>query len=67
MGIHPADRPILEHQDEDSFDAWLKRKSDVMEEPWVFPSEDVEALPVTLPATPPLPVRSQPINRTSCA
>ena len=49
MGIHPADRPILEPQDEDSFDAWLKRKSNVVEEPWVFPSEKADASPVTLP------------------
>ena len=38
MGIHPADRPILE-QDEDSFEAWLKRKSNEVEKPWTFPDE----------------------------
>ena len=62
MGIHPADRPILEHQDEDSFDAWLKRKSDVMEEPWVFPSEDAES-----ENNGSLPVCSQPINGITSA
>ena len=39
MGIHAADRPIVEHQDEDCFDAWLRRKQKEKEEPWAFPSE----------------------------
>ena len=39
MGIHAADHPIDEHQDEDCFDAWLRRKQKEKEEPWAFPSE----------------------------
>ena len=42
MGIHLADRPILE-QDEDSFEAWLKRKSNEVEKPWTFPDEGAGA------------------------
>ena len=41
MGIYAADHPIVEHQDEDSFDAWLRRKQKEKEEPWDF-SADVE-------------------------
>ena len=26
MGIHPADPPLLEQQDEDSFEGWQKRR-----------------------------------------
>ena len=39
MGIHAADHPIVEHQDEDCFDAWLRRKQKEKKEPWAFPSE----------------------------
>ena len=39
MGIYSADYPIVEHQDEDSFNAWLKRKRKEKEEPWAFDSE----------------------------
>jgi len=39
MGIHAADHPIVEHQDEDSFDAWLRRKQKEKEEPWDFSAE----------------------------
>ena len=39
MGIHAADYPIVEHQDEDSFDAWLRRKQKEKEEPWDFSAE----------------------------
>ena len=39
MGIYAADHPIVEHQDEDSFDAWLRRKQKEKEEPWDFSAE----------------------------
>ena len=39
MGIHAADHPIVEHQDEDCFDAWLRRKQKEKDEPWAFSSE----------------------------
>ena len=39
MGIHAADHPIVDHQDEDCFDAWLRRKQKEKEEPWAFPLE----------------------------
>ena len=39
MSIHAADHPIVEHQDEDSFDAWLRRKQKEKEEPWDFSAE----------------------------
>jgi len=41
MGIHPADQPILEQQDEDSFEAWQKRREKDAEEPWALPDDDV--------------------------
>ena len=37
MGIHPADQPLLEQQEEDSFEAWQKRRAKEAEEPWAFP------------------------------
>ena len=39
MGIHAADHPIVERQDEDCFDAWLRRKQKEKDEPWAFSSE----------------------------
>ena len=39
MGIHAADHPIVENQDEDCFDAWLRRKQKEKEEPWAFTAE----------------------------
>ena len=43
MGMHPADHPILENEDEDSFEAWLKRKAKESEEPWIFPEDGAAA------------------------
>ena len=39
MGIHPADQPLLEQQEEDSFEAWQKRRAKEAEEPWAFPDD----------------------------
>ena len=39
MDIHPADQPLLEQQDEDSFEAWKRRKAKEAEEPWAFPDD----------------------------
>ena len=39
MGIHPADQPLLEQQEEDSFEAWQKRRAKETEEPWAFPDD----------------------------
>ena len=39
MGIHPAAQPLLEQQDEDSFEAWQKCRLKDAEEPWAFPDD----------------------------
>ena len=39
MDIHPADQPLLEQQDEDSFEALQKRRLKEAEEPWAFPDD----------------------------
>ena len=39
MGIHPANQPLLEQQEEDSFEAWQKRRAKEAEEPWAFPDD----------------------------
>ena len=44
MVIHPADQPILEQQDEDSFGAWRKRRAKEAEEPWALPDEGAESV-----------------------
>ena len=38
MGIHPADQPLLEQQEED-IEAWQKRRAKEAEEPWAFPDD----------------------------
>ena len=42
MGMHPADQPLLEQQDEDSFEAWQNRRLEKAEEPWAFPDDGAE-------------------------
>ncbi len=44
MGIHPADQPLLEQQEEDSFEAWQKRRAKEAEEPWALPDEGAESV-----------------------
>ena len=39
MGINSADQQLFEQQDEDSFEAWQKRKFKDAEEPWAFPDD----------------------------
>ena len=39
MGIHPVDQPLLEQQDEDSFEAWQKRRLKEADAPWAFPDD----------------------------
>ena len=43
MGIHPVDQLLLEQQDEDSFEAWQKRRLKEVEEPWAFPDDGAES------------------------
>ena len=44
MGIHPADQPLLEQQEEDSFEAWQKRRAKEAEEPWALPDDGAESV-----------------------
>ena len=39
MGIHLADPPLLEQQDEDSFEAWQNHGLKEAKETWAFPDD----------------------------